>query len=365
MDQNNIALELLVRSGNVPGVEKFAKQEHLEKAEKTEKVREAGVYSAIEIMWEEAEGGIDSTEVCRFFNQKKFTDYFSSTNNVTILEKIIDVLQAGTEASMEAYAQIESVNVLGIESLAGAIRRNIGSGNMKEKVTKLVNSGYSLVFCPQNIDSKAVNHYFPIIDEWRDFVNPLKIAEEAILEFNSYDPEEEFVSTALDKLVELTDKEIVSQLVYSEFRGSDDYNKFLESGKIDDLSKMEPEESSKQKLKKSIEKYERHRSPEYGVNILAETVSDDDKKYIAERMSFWFRIGKMDHLMAVVDYKDGSLYDHALAKEKLTEGIIGAARMNYFNKLGWTLKLPEYLIDTDNPDMAGVAAAYEIAHSEG
>ena len=151
MDQKNIALELLVRSGNPKGVEQFAESEGFDEARRTEKVAEAGVYSGIRYMWEQAEGGIDSERICQFLNQDRFTNYFSTANNTQVLEGIVDVLQAGTQAMMEAYAQITAIDVLGVESVAGAIRRNIDAPNMREKVTDLIQRGYS---------SAAMNPYF-------------------------------------------------------------------------------------------------------------------------------------------------------------------------------------------------------------
>ncbi len=70
MEQKTIALELLVRSGNPKGVRQFAESEGFDESRRTEKIAEAGVYSAIKLMWEEAEGGINSDEVCSFLNQQ-------------------------------------------------------------------------------------------------------------------------------------------------------------------------------------------------------------------------------------------------------------------------------------------------------
>ncbi len=63
MEQKTIALELLVRSGNHTGVEQFADAEGFDESRKTEKMAEAGVYFATKVMWEEAEGGIDSERI--------------------------------------------------------------------------------------------------------------------------------------------------------------------------------------------------------------------------------------------------------------------------------------------------------------
>jgi len=123
MDQSDIALELLVRSGNPEGIEHLAQSVGLAEARRIEKVAEAGVYSAIRYMWQEAEGGIDSPRICQFLNQERFAEYLSRANNAHLLEQIVDVLQAGMQANMEAYAQITAVDVLGIAPLAAAIRR--------------------------------------------------------------------------------------------------------------------------------------------------------------------------------------------------------------------------------------------------
>src|SRR3989338_6335939 len=188
MDQKNITLELLVRSGNPEGVEQFTESEGFDEFRRTVKITEAGVYSAIKSMWEEAEGGIDSREICHLLNQNKFTNYFSTINNTEVLGGIVDVLQAGTQANMEAYAQIT------------------------------------------DIDVEMVDHYFPIIDKWREFVNPQKVAQQAIRDiaedivdeeedlFNSDNGyKKDFVYKSMDKLVELTDRETVSRLVYECF----------------------------------------------------------------------------------------------------------------------------------------------------
>ena len=73
MDQKNIALELLVRSGNPKGVELFAESEVFDGTKRIEKVAEAGVYSAIRHMLEEAEGGIDSEKICSIMAKKSLT----------------------------------------------------------------------------------------------------------------------------------------------------------------------------------------------------------------------------------------------------------------------------------------------------
>ncbi len=149
MEQKEITLELLVQSANVKGVEIFAKKEHLPKKIQKEKMAEAGIYSAIHLMREEAEGGIDGRRVAQFLGQKHFSDYFRQTQNESIIQKIIDAVKMGTRANMEAYVQIAALEVLGVQPLADAIKRiSSKSQDMMAHVEKLINDGYSLVFCP-------------------------------------------------------------------------------------------------------------------------------------------------------------------------------------------------------------------------
>ena len=162
-----------------------------------------------------------------------------------MLKLIVDALQAGTEADMEEYAQISAIDALGVESLAGAIRRNINAPNMREKITKLVQSGYSLVFCPHGIKAEMVDHYFPIIDKWREFVSPQEIAQPAIrgiaeeivgeVDFfgEEIDYKKDFVYKALDKLAELAGRETVSRLIYENLRDSGYYQNLISKGKVD------------------------------------------------------------------------------------------------------------------------------------
>ncbi len=367
MNQKNIALELLVRSGNTKSVEQFLIPEELDEVRKKEKITEAGVYSAIKYMWEQAEGGLDSEKICLFFNQDKFTNYFLTVNNTNVLQGIIDVLQAGTEAQMEAYAQITAIEVLGVESLAGAIRRNIDAPNMRNKLTGLVQSGYSLVFCAHDIDAEMVDYYFPIIDKWREFVNPQKIAEQTIANFTEigdrfdYNYQKDFVYKVLDKLVELTNRETVSKLVYEHFKDSDDYQKFIDDNKVDVYTPVaKPNETVNANLIKALQKYERDNFPSnWDVKDLANAASND-KEYIAQKMGTWFKEGKMKHFSEVAKYRDGELYNHDIARKVVGEGIAEASNTGNLTRLEWVLDLPKHLIDETNPAISEIVIAYNI-----
>jgi hypothetical protein len=375
MEQKNIALELLVRSGNPEGVEQIAKTQKLKEELKTEKIAEAGIYAAIKLMREEAEGGIDSERICPYLNQKRFTNYFSAVNNTEVLEKIVDVLKAGTHAMMEAYAKITAIDLLGIDSLAGAIRRNIDAPHMKKKVTELVKGGYALVFCPHDIDAEMVDHYFPVIDKWRDFIEPQKVAAQAIMRFaegcenlSEGDSQKEFVYTALDKLVELTDRETVSRLMHEHFGEREDYQIFIDDGKID---AYKPKPLTKRlkgadtKVVSAIKKYENEIFPSNSVvTHLAKTIGDSEREYVAQRMGQWFREGRIKHLIGVAAFEEGRLYDHDIARRVIGNVIAKFSQQGNFKRLGKVLDLPQHLIDETNPAISEVVQAYRISQQK-
>ncbi|MBW3011930.1 hypothetical protein KY311_01990 [Candidatus Woesearchaeota archaeon] len=365
MDQKTITLELLVRGGNPNGVEKFAESEGMDEAKKDEKVTEAGIYSAIKLMEEDAEGGINSDTICPFLNQSRFTDYFSKTSNTEILGEILYVLHRGMHAMMEAYAQITAIDVLGIESLAGAIKRNIDAPGMREKVTDLTYEGYSLVFCPHDIDAEMVEHYFPIIDKWREFVKPQEIARHAVSEFADmhglfeYDYKKEFVYKALDKLIELTDRETVSRLVYEYFGAKDEYQRFVDDKKVDSYA---AQEQGNPKLANELKEYEGNRWPaSWNVKNLADAATKSDKEHIAQRMGLWLRARRITHFSEVAKYEDGRLYDHDSARKALSEFIAEASKEGKLGLLERIMDLPEFLIDESNPEISGFVNAYKIS----
>jgi len=373
MAQKNIALELLVINGNPEGVELLANEQNISNPLKTEKIVEAGVYYAIKKMWEDAEGGIDSQVICPYLSQTKFTEYFNSTKDVNLLGKIVDVLQAGTHAQMEAYAQISAIDVLGIEALEKSIRRNMDNKSLNDKIVKLVKEGYSLVFCPHDIDSDMVNHYFPIVDKWRDLINPQEVAAKSIEniaddskeeDIFEYDYKKEFVYAALDRLIELTDRETVSQLMYENFGESKNYKNFIADGKIEEYNPKPIKKSDTKvgdKIRKAVNKYENDRYPfSSAVRELSEAIGKNGKDYISERMGAWFREGKIRHLNEIAGFEDGRLYNHDIAKKAIGEEIAELYRKGDLERLESIFDFPPSLIDESNPEISDVVQAYKI-----
>ena len=371
MDQKTLALELLVKSGKPLGVIKLAQTEGFDPEKTEDKISEAVIYSAIENMTGEESGcGIDSTHICAFLSQENLTAYFRKTQNTELMSDLLGALHSGTQVMMEAYAQIEPLNILGMDSISGALRRFLNIPEIKDSATALVNRGYSLVFCPHDIDSEMVEHYFPLVDKFRDLVNPESIVDitmkyfgedlEDLLEYH-----DGFLNAALDKLTVLTDRETVSRLAYENF--GENNQRFIESGKVDPYVKKQEAVIDAADATKTIEKavteYEKEKYPSHrDANELGKKTKGKGKVYVANKMGQWLIApGKLAHLEIVANYENGSLYDHDAAKRIIGEGIAKISQEGNIRRLQRLMSLPEYVIDESNPSISGFVTAYRLS----
>ncbi|VVB78964.1 Uncharacterised protein [uncultured archaeon] len=371
MEQKTLALELLVKSGKPLGVIKLAKTEGFDSGKTEDKISEAVIYSAIVNMTGEESGcGIDSTHICAFLSQENLTAYFRKTQNTELMSDLLDALHSGTQVMMEAYAQIEPLNILGMESISSALRRFLDVPEIKKSATDLVNSGYSLVFCPHDIDSEMVEHYFPLVDKFRDLIDPNQIVEgtmkyfgedlEDLLEYH-----DDFLNAALDKLAVLTDRETVSRLAYEHF--GENNQKFIEAGKVDPYVKKQEAVIDTADATKTIEKavaeFEKEKYPSYRSAIeLDKKTKGKGKVYLANKMGQWLTTpGKLAHLEIVANYENGSLYDNDAAKRIIGEGIAAVSEEGNIRKLQRLMSLPEYVIDESNPKISGFVTAYKLS----
>ena len=357
MEPEQITLELLVRSGNVKGVEQFVKDDALKK----EKTAEAGIYSAIKFMRsDECSCGIDSEAVCTFLGPAHYNEYFSKTANVTLLNDLLKILYSRTKVMMEAYAQITPFDVLGMESVAGAMKRNLDAG--KEPLTELVQSGYDLVFCPHDIEAEMVERYFPLIDQFRFLVNPVEIVTKAAINISELDDLEcdyrqKFAYAAIDKCIQMTDKETVSKLLRAHCP-KDVFDRLVKDGKALPVK----EKSRRRGFEDAVQEYENELYPsEVDAEKLAKHLSVKGRVYVGQKMAYWFKEGKMRHLMKVVDNEKA--YDEDIARKVMGIAIEEAVSQGQLAKLDLVLRFPEYLIDKENPSIACVVKAYEIAKS--
>jgi len=375
MTEKNLALELLVKSGNPSGVEEISIRQKLDEPIKQFKVAEAGVYRELKFMQEAAEGGIDSERVKADLDHPWFKGYFSKTDNIELLRDLAEVLIDGTNAAMEGYAQITAIDVLGIDFVEQALKRNLGDKELDKKVRRLVANGYGLVLTDTYIDDEMAEHYNPILEKWKDLVDMEELIEEsvthAVRDFRSHgfdDGElDEGALAIVDKLVTRSDRGLVSKLLYDIAGGEEFYEALVQTGKIDrvapkrDSTKPKELKAPNAKIKSAVVKFEKDRWPSiYGAQNLGEQTGEKGQTYVAQKMGEWFNKGRMRHILAVTNEESGVLYDEAVAKEEMTRGIEYAISEGKINRLEFALQLPPTLVDRDKGSIKDFVEAYEI-----
>ena len=179
MDQDVITLELLVRSGNAEAAGRFISTQELDETREAEKIAEVDIYHLIGEMHERGYE-IDADAIREFLSQDHLTLYLNSTTNTALLVSFLNAVHAATYDQMETYALIPPLDVLNIDIVAQAIRRNPG---VTREMRRVVERGYSLLFNPFDMDSDDLERCFPIVDQWRDYIDPTDVAQRAIHEF--------------------------------------------------------------------------------------------------------------------------------------------------------------------------------------
>tara|TARA_Y100000310_G_C20660846_1_gene804684 strand:- start:680 stop:1801 length:1122 start_codon:yes stop_codon:yes gene_type:complete len=364
MDQDEITLELLVIEGNATAVDKYATTKGIDESKKEEKITEAGIYSVINFI-RTSDCGVDSEPVCEFLNQEKFTDYFSTTTNTRLLVNMIDSIRAGTASGCEIYGDVSAIDVL-TKPMSDAFTRNIESGQIKEKLTKLTDRAYSIIFDVNYVHEMggvdALEKRFSILKEWKNLVDCDKIVESAIREMQDVcelfedKAKTELAYAVFDKLTELSDKKTVSLLIHH-YLPKEDYQKSVDDGKIEPFV---PSKKQKSAIEKAIEVYESSFcSSNSDIRKLEKVVKDKDKKYIAEKMGEWYKEGKMRSLSQITKYPQ-TLYDEEIAKKVLGNAIAESCQKGELEKLQWALELPQQLIDTNNSAIQGFVEAYKL-----
>ncbi len=368
-----VTLELLVRYGNPHAVQTFTQQHEIAAEKKEEKIVETRIYAAIKEMWEEAEGGIDSERFRPFFLHPRCTAYLTKTINIPLLEEIVEVLKAGTNAYMEEYAQITAIDILDVPAIENALRRNSENTSLRKHIEELVQSGYSLVFCPCNINADAVNHYFPIVNRWKDFIEPEKIAEqvienlaEKIENLMKHDYSRKFFYAALDKLPQLTDASTTARLAYNHIRkkSPEAYEQLVADKKIVQYEEQTPLSTTDQDVKEAVEKYEKEKfCLDDKVHKLSEALKGKGRVYLADKIGEWFEKRQICHLTKLVSYKGEALYDVQRAQENIVSQIRKAYEQCDLVVLERGLSLPAKLINKKDPTIASFVEAYNLANS--
>src|SRR3989338_4205136 len=117
-------------------------------------------------------------------------------------------------------------------------------------------------------------------------------------------------------------------MVHERFKGEKYYKTILSDGKVDPV-KSQPKGTTRETeqsvpvhsiLENAIQQYENSRFPStIDVHKMfdtigtkkkgKETISQEQKVYIATKMSEWFAQGRMGHIKEIILFQNGALYD--------------------------------------------------------
>ncbi|MBU1975011.1 MAG: hypothetical protein KKG59_01260 [Nanoarchaeota archaeon] len=376
MNQDALTLELLVKTGNTSALQLLNGEEIVFEKALVDKMQdrhmaEAAIYHGINSMWEQAEGGIHEDLMSQWFSIPQIAEYFKAEPSVEMLHNLLDVLHAGTNANMETYAQITAVTVFGVPHVAQAFKDKMNAIGMKEKLTKFVEAGYNMLFCPESLDNRRVEHFSGILEGWTDLVDPETIVDNALMDWKEHsdmddegyfrqDYNKKFAYEAIPVMINMTSRAYVSQRAKAHLADSD-YQTLVKDGLLDKVAAKKGAPTGK--FGKAMATFEADRSPYYfDVKPLAEALGKKGSEFIGRKMGEWLEQGRVRHINAILEYekKQGRIYDTAVAREGLTAAIGKACAKADTGRLIHALKLPEDVVDLEAPGLESFATAYRL-----
>ena len=368
MESEGLTLELLMKRG-YPDIETFLEGKELDEDRKQGIVTETEIYGLMNnVKMYDNYGSYD--DINRFLSQEKFVDYFNSTKNTELLERYIDLVDNGIDGGHGPETSRWAINFLKLEHVNQAIRNNLKP--LKEKMTKLLDSAYDLTFSHYENDSGDVNKYSQILNQWNDVINARGTVKQIIngwnglWEFYEHNNDPDFLNTALPKLIEMTDRDYVSELMgkFSIGDNEEEYNALVESGIVDrrDLKKMDHTMNYFITL---VEGFESSDSSSVNlVNALEKGTKDEietKKKYLGSRIGDLFRAGEIYKIDSIVRFGfNDCLCDEETAKNSLTPAIAEAITVGDVDQLESLFKLPDFLIDQEAEEIKPFVDAYQL-----
>lgn len=363
MTDENITLEILVRSGNTPAVKQFCTEQKYSLEKHQENTTEAMIYAVLNEMRKD-DCGINPNWA-DYFENTPINQYLTKTNNADILMDILDVLIQGTRVEMETYAQILPIEFLHVEAFSAALRSNLDKKNVKAKLSTLVQTGYQLLFTPCGISAEDVTHYFSILHPFRDFINPFEMITNALTEFADYNCTDiEFVTSAITSMIQLTDKQTISRIVYKNLDDKSLYKHLVKQGIIDAITKSIDTSIVPVELVNLVRDYARF--PSNDITPFKKAIGKIDaqrrKEYVARGMAQWLADHNIKPFMKLVQNDpDGKFYDKTIACEAIANVLTSAVQQKEYALLTTALALPEQLVDPCNKNLLPFITAYRIS----
>lgn len=357
-----------------PDIEQFLEGKELNEDRKQEIVTETKIYGLMnDVRTYDNYAGYE--DINQFLSQEKFVDYFNSTKNTELLEKYIDLVHEGIDGGRGPESSRWAINFLKSDHVNQAIRNNLKP--LKEKMVKLLDSAYDLTFSHYENDSGQVNDYTLILNQWNDLVNYKEMVKNAIGGWNGlweiYEQNygEDFLEAALPKLIEMTDKPYVSELMArfhledsTDEEDNKEYNALVAAGIIDrcDLKK---EDHTMNYFMVLVDGFESSDSNSVNlVNALEKGTEDEverKKQYLGSRIGDLFRAGEIYKIGSIVKYGfNVCLCDEETAKDSLTPAIAETIAVGDVDKLESLFELPDFLIDTEAEEIKPFTEAYQL-----
>ena len=344
-------------------VNKFIERHPLEENLAKNKIRETAIYNLIRRIPDHSE---DNSTIAEYFEHPQMKEYFSSRNNIRLLNDLVEAMIQSSEVWIERAIQMDFIYILGADSIENALKRN---SQQIGKLTNLVNTGFNYLLSPPyglGNDMEIFNEFSPILKRWKDHIDAREVAEKFFKgldnELTRGDYEPELIYTMVRYLTELTDRETVSMLAYHGCRDKT-YSDLVDDGIIEPFS-ISDESVELANIHRAIRNYE---DGTYSFEEFVEELGEVDnnvKGLIAERMASWFTQGNIGLITRLVNYNEGKLYDLDTARASIGKEIESACSEGDYKRLDSVMRLPKELLDENNPNIADVVEAYDIIHGK-
>lgn len=369
MKNQNITLEILVRSGDTRPVAAYATKHQLDEKKTEEKVCETALYDVVNNIrddWSE----VDVDGIHDVLQHPQLTRYFNQTQNAELMCEIVNSLETAIHSVGEDAPYLLAISVLGVPALARAIQRTVTDPKTKNTINDLITECYQVVFSASANNLYFLDHYLPLLKPWQDCVDQVNLVKTVLQNFAEenglleYDYKKEFFYAAIDSLIELFGRQYISECIADVFKESEDeetYKQLLSDKKVDAVKQKLKTKPSK--IAKALGAYEEDWPNKHAVQQLEQKLGGKGQQDVARRLGSWFSKGAFRHVSTLINHTSGTLYDHKIAREELRGQIIIALANEDYKKLTFALELPEHLIDKESPTLKDFIAAYNIYHA--
>ncbi len=391
--RKEIALDVLVRSGNVDGVERFATDDLFTDERISDSLVEAGIFGVV-AAYDKGGTTVCADDFAAFFRSEGVREYFERMTDHYVMSEFVRALHIGTDETMiEVGMGLDPFRLFKHHYVPQAISRLMEENDerLDTNVRKLIRAGYDILFT-FDVDI-TIDEFSPLLVSWDHLVDVDEVAEQAVK--NLYDVAdsghfrgeledhvEPYLRSFFVVLNSFAGREKVAELMLREkrqyTRRNELYPMLVEKRMIDSYGNEEGFDFAS--FHDLLGSYTELTPSDDHLKVLEEAVDGDAdaKVLVANKFPSWVAGGKIGHVLAVCNYKDGILFDQEVARIKVTYAIghmintliiyddklDGHAKGGIAAGLNNYLDLPSDLIDLEDRRIEGFAEAYRMHHAE-